>query len=529
MQSKWVFRLQRGSRGRRADFMKKGFVVLVGAGPGDRGLLTLKGMEYIKKAEVVVYDRLVSDDILELIPDNAKKIDVGKESGRHPVPQEEINRILVDEALAGKLVIRLKGGDPFVFGRGGEELELLELNGIPFEVVPGITSAISAPAFAGIPITHRDYCSSFHVITGHQKKGEELSVNFKALVQSGGTLVFLMGISSLRQILDGLLAEGMDKHMPAAIIENGTRAGQRKILGTIENLYEKAVEKSVKSPAVIVVGKVCGLSDRFDWFSKRELMGVKIIVTRPKDSVGTLTAKLKELGADVIEYPCIEIKEIENNSRLERVVSNIKEYSWIVFTSKNGVNILFEYLNRQNKNIRILAGQKFAAIGSQTAETLAGYGIIADYIPEIFDGKHLAEGLCKIAGADEKILLLRALKGSAEITAVLKENERAFEDVPVYDTLYVNKGSRDIEALINGNPGIYVTFTSASTVEGFVGSIQGIDLGKITGICIGSQTSKAAEKYGIKHYISDEATIDSMISKITEVQYERNTATKTEK
>lgn len=509
--------------------MKKGFVVLVGAGPGDIGLLTIKGMEYIKKADVVLYDRLVSADILELIPDNAKKIDVGKESGKHPVPQEEINKILFDEASEGKLVVRLKGGDPFVFGRGGEELELLELNGIPFEVVPGITSAISAPAFAGIPITHRDFCSSFHIITGHQKKGEELTVNFKALVQAGGTLVFLMGISSLRQIINGLLSEGIDKHMPAAIIENGARAGQRKVLGTIETIYDRAMERRVKSPAVIVVGEVCGLSDRFDWFSRRKFSGVKIIVTRPKSSAGTLTTKLKELGAEVIEYPCIEVKEIESNSQLERAVKNIKEYPWIVFTSKNGVDILFEHLKRQKKDLRVLAGQKFAAIGSQTAETLASYGIIADYVPKIFDGKHLAEGLCEITGANEKILLFRALKGNAEITDVLKEKERVFEDIPVYDTAFVNAGSQNIETLINNNPGVYVTFTSASTVEGFVKSIHGIDLGRIMGICIGSQTSKAAEKYGIKHFISDEATIDSMISKISEVENERNTTAQTEK
>lgn len=505
--------------------LKKGRVVLVGAGPGDMGLLTIKGAEYIKKADVVLYDRLVSKDILELIPSNAKKLDVGKESGKHPVPQEETNRILFEEASDGKLVVRLKGGDPFVFGRGGEELELLEQNGIPFEVVPGITSAISAPAFAGIPLTHRDFCSSFHIITGHQKKGKELSVNFKALVQAGGTLVFLMGISSLGQILEGLLAEGMDRNMPAAVIENGTRPDQRKVVGTIETLFDKAMEEKVKSPAVIVVGEVCGLSDKFDWFSKRELSGVKVIVTRPKSSGGKLSARLKEMGAEVMDYSCIEIREIEKNSRMEAVLNKIKEYSWIVFTSKNGVGILFEYLKRRKKDLRVFAGQSFAAVGSQTAETLAGYGIIADYVPETFDGKHLAQGLCELTGEDEKILLFRALKGSDEITDVLKRNKRVFEDVPIYDTLYINMGSQHIETLINDNPFICVTFTSASTVEGFARSINEIYYSRITGICIGRQTSKAAEKYGIKHFISDEANIDSMIKKITEVQNELNTTT----
>lgn len=509
--------------------MRKGFVVLVGAGPGDGGLLTVRGMDYLKKAEVVVYDRLVSEDILELIPADAKKIDVGKESGNHPVVQEEINRILFHEASTGKLVVRLKGGDPFVFGRGGEELELLETNGIPFEVVPGITSAVAAPAFAGIPVTHRDFCSSVHIVTGHQKKNQELSINFQALVSAGGTLVFLMGFSSLKQILEGLLSAGMDKAMPAAIIENGTRPGQRKVVGTIENLYDRAVEQGIKSPAVIIVGEVCRLSARFDWFSKRELTGVKVIVTRPKSSGGTLSAKLKELGAEVLEYPCIEVHEIENNDHLERALKDIKEYSWIVFTSKNGVEILFNYLKRYKKDFRVMANQKFAAIGSQTAETLAAYGIIADYTPEIFDGRHLAEGLCKIAEPNEKILLLRALKGSIEITDILKEKGRIFDDIPVYETKFINDGNRRIETLINDNAGIYVTFTSASTVEGFVKSITGSDMGGITGICIGNQTSRVAEEYGIKYVTADTATIDSMIRKIIEVENERNTATQTEK
>lgn len=497
--------------------MDKGFVVLVGAGPGDKGLLTVRGMEYLKKAEVVLFDRLVSDDILALIPDDAKKIDVGKESGHHPVVQDEINRILFDEALTGKLVVRLKGGDPFVFGRGGEELELLEANGIPFEVVPGITSAISAPAFAGIPITHRDYCSSFHIITGHQKKGKELSINFKALVSAGGTLVFLMGLSSLRNILDGLLNAGMDRNMPAAIIENGTRPGQRKVVGTITDLYDRALEKKIQSPAIIVVGEVCGLSDRFDWFSKRQLAGVKIIVTRPKCSGGTLSARLRDLGAEVVEYPCIELHEIEDNQRLEKALAQLKDYAWLVFTSKNGVEILFERLKQQKKDLRVLAGLRIAAIGSQTAETLAEYGIIADYVPEIFDGKHLAAGLCEISGVHEKILLLRALKGSVEITDVFKAQGRAFEDIPVYDTKFVSAGSHCVKTLVRENPGIYVTFTSASTVEGFVRSMEGANLGQITGICIGNQTSQAAVKYGIRHFTSEEATIDSMVRKIMEV------------
>lgn len=505
--------------------MKKGFVALVGTGPGDIGLLTLRGLEYIQRAEVVLYDRLVSEEILEIVPSDVIKIDVGKESSNHLVPQEKINQMLLDEALKGKLTVRLKGGDPFLFGRGGEELELLKENNIPFEVVPGITSAISVPAYAGIPVTHRVFCSSVHIITGHKKNNIELDINFKALVGLEGTLVFMMSVSSLKQILDGLMGEGMNKNMPAAIIENGTRAYQRKIVGTVETLFDKAAEEKIKSPSIVVIGDVCVLNERLDWFSNRPLSGKKVIVTRPKMSGGTLISKLKELGADVIDYPCIEICEIKENSRFERALNNIESYDWLVFTSKNGVSLFFDYLRQKKKDFRVLSGLKIAAIGSQTALTLSDYGIIADFVPEIYDGIHLAEGLCKITAAHEKILLTRAQDGNNEIIDILGANGRQYEDVPIYKTIYANPGSQRIEELICNNPNIYVTFTSASTVEGFVKSGDNFDLKKITGICIGNQTAKAAKKYGIKHYISDEATIESMLKKLKEVQHEPNKTT----
>lgn len=258
--------------------MKNGFVALVGAGPGEVGLLTIRGKDYIERADVVVYDRLVSREILDLIPMTAKLIDVGKQNSHHKVPQDQINEILLNEAMKENLVVRLKGGDPFLFGRGGEELDLLIQNNIPFEVVPGITSAIAVPSYAGIPVTHRDFCSSLHIITGHQKENGDLKINYDALCKTEGTLVFLMSVSSLKQIMEGLLEAQMAPHTPAAIIENGTTQGQRKIIGTIENLFEKAVNEKIGSPSIIVVGNVCSLSEQYDWFSKRALVVEKYSV-----------------------------------------------------------------------------------------------------------------------------------------------------------------------------------------------------------------------------------------------------------
>ncbi len=502
--------------------MAKGFVALVGAGPGEVGLLTLRGKEYIEKADVVVYDRLVSPEILDLIPKGTKKIDVGKHSGNHKVPQEEINNILLKEAKEGNMVVRLKGGDPFLFGRGGEELELLFENNIPFEVVPGITSAISVPSYAGIPVTHRDFCSSVHIITGHQKKNEELKINYKALCEAGGTLVFLMGVASLKEIMDGLIKAGMDKDTPAAIIENGTCPNQRMVAGTIENLYERATVEEIKSPSVIVVGEVCKLVDKYNWFNKRPLFGKKIIVTRPKESGNELSTKLKELGCKVYDYPCIEIQEMTDNQILKNEINCISSYSWMVFTSKNGVDAFFKYLLKENMDFRVLKDIKIAAVGLKTAQSLKERGITADFVPDVFDGENLAKGLLERTKKWEKVLLVRALRGTEEIPNILSEGGIVFKDIPIYNTLFKNENAQHMQELIEQNEIDLVTFTSGSTVEAFVKSMPKVDLSRVTGICIGEKTALKAKEYGIRHFVSDEATVASMISKILEVCNEKS-------
>lgn len=486
-----------------------GKVTLVGAGPGDAGLLTIKGYEIIKKADVVVYDRLVSKDILSIIPEDAEKIDAGKKSASHKIPQKEINKLLLKKALEGKNVVRLKGGDCFLFGRGGEELELLSENNIDFEVVPGITSALAVPAYAGIPVTHRDFVSSVHIITGHQKKDEPLKINFKNCVECNGTLVFLMGVANIDKIMNGLIENGMNVNMPCGVIEQGTTPYQKKVIATISTIGEKCRENNINSPAVIIVGEVCTLSEKFDWFNRLPLKGKSIVVTRPGDRAGSLTKKLRNLGANVIEYPCIETISMVNDSYIEEIIDKIKSFNWIVFTSPAGVKAVFECLSKRRLDGRFLADTKIAVIGSGTYSELEKYALYPDLMPEIYDGKNLGALLGKKAKG-EKVLLLRAKDGSSEIIDELNKAEIEYEDMAVYYTIYTKKHSNELTEKIQNGDIDYVTFTSASTVKAFAATIDG-GYDKFKGLCIGEKTNTEALKYGIKTIVSKNATIDDMV------------------
>ena len=490
-----------------------GSVILVGAGPGDPGLLTQKGRQAIENAQVVVYDRLVSPAILSLIPKDAEKINVGKESSNHLVPQEEINRILLRKAQEDKRVVRLKGGDPFLFGRGGEELELLEAAGIPFQVVPGVTSALSVPAYAGIPVTHREFCSSVHIITGHARAGAELSIDFDALKRTGGTLVFLMGVTSLPKICKGLLDAGMAPDMPAAVVERGTLPRQRKLVSTLERLPLEAEKAGVKSPAIIVVGKVCSLSNRFDWFDCLSLKGKTVVVTRPEDRSGTLTQRLRELGAEVVDYPCIRTVAREENPELEEAIGNLSRYRCLVFTSPAGPEIFFRRLRAAGRDARALSGLTLAAIGPKTAKALEKHGVTADLVPETYDSDHLAKALEAVEGP---VLLCRASRGSTALPEMLERKGIPFADVPIYDTVYTAPDPQKVDALLGEK--LLVTFTSASTVRGFVESLPGRDLKNVIGCCIGKQTEAEAKKYGLTTVVSQEATMESLMETIKEVR-----------
>lgn len=496
--------------------VNQGYVALVGAGPGEVSLLTLRAKELLEEADVIVYDRLVSKEIMDLIPAGRKKINVGKENNHHPIPQDEINKILVREALAGQVVLRLKGGDPFVFGRGGEEIEALLPEGIAFEVVPGITSAIAAPSFGGIPVTHRDFCSSFHVITGHQKKNEALKIDFESLVRTKGTLIFLMGVSSLQAICSGLIAGGMDKDMPAALVENGTRAYQRKLVGTIENLYEKAMEEDFKSPSIIIVGKVCSLSNTFDWFMNRPLSGAEVIVTSPANTGGKLQKELKALGARIYDLPMIEIAPLEVGRDLEEVMLHMSDQKYLVFTSKNGVNIFFQALDKMGKDARILWNTKIVAVGPSTAEALKVYGVRADFIPENYNTEGLVSEWIPQIQQEDKVLVLRAKKGNIGLVKSLEAAGINYRELKLYDTVYIPQES--VEELTE-MPKI-VCFTSSSTVESFMKNRPNIE--NVLGVCIGEQTADMASNYGLTYVVSSKASIPSLVGKVREVAEKNN-------
>lgn len=487
-----------------------GKVTLVGAGPGDPGLLTVKGLQALEQAEVVVYDRLVSPAVLARIPDSARRIDVGKASGHHPVPQQQINRILIEEARAGHNVVRLKGGDPFVFGRGGEELQALAGAGTDFEEIPGVTSAIAAAAYAGIPVTHRDCASSLHIITGHAKEGATPDIAFEALARAGGTLVFLMGVTAMPAIVKGLLEAGMDPDTPAAMVERGTLPGQRRCGATLGTLPDRAAEMEIHSPALIVVGSVCTLAEELCWFERLPLHGRRILVTRPRERAGTLSEKLRALGADVTEFPCIRTEPILPCPAMEEALVRLSDYEWLAFTSAAGVEAFWTCLRGEGQDARALGRVKLAAIGSATGKALDAHGLAADLIPEVYDAAHLGEALAKAATG--RVLLPRAEGGTHALTDALSAADIPYDDIPVYRTIYDNPRSRELRKELEAGRFDYVTFTSASTVRGFVSAVGAdTDLSRFVGLCIGKQTAEEAKKYNISAKIAKKASIDALV------------------
>ena len=505
---------------------RKGKVWLAGAGPGDASLLTLKAARLIEKADVIVYDALISAETLSRIPEKKEVIYVGKHAGDHPVPQEEINRILVREAEKGKQVLRLKGGDPFVFGRGGEELELLIREKIPFEIVPGVTSAAAVPAYAGIPVTHRDYASSFHVITGHARKGGRVDLDFPALVRLKGTLVFLMGLSAMEFLLNGLTEAGMDPDTPAAVLENGTCAGQRRVTATVGTLKEASDRAGIKTPAIIVVGKVCALSSQMHWAEDRVLGGRQFLVTRPRQSSSSLAERLRDLGAQVIEMPAIRTEPICPNRRLREALETFGTHAdqeWLVFTSPAGADLFFDQLMELGMDLRSLlvrgAEVRIAAIGSGTAAALRKRGLIPDLVPRVYSAAALGEALAETAAEGSRITVARAEKGSEELLPPLLKAGLDVDDIPLYRTLYETHPllkDRIRELLEQGRIDA-VTFTSASTVRGFTGAVECADYTGIRAVCIGEQTAAEAAKYGMQIQVSDQASMDAMVGKIVEL------------
>lgn len=496
--------------------VKQGKVWLVGAGPSDAGLLTLKGKQLLEQADVVLYDSLVGDGILGMIPGDIRRIDVGKRAGQAQTPQEDINRLLLEEAIAGNRVVRLKGGDPFLFGRGGEELELLATHGVPFEIVPGVTSAIAVPAYAGIPVTHREFCSSVHIITGHLKDDDKPHIDFEALARLRGTLVFLMGVGALSYICESLVAAGMDPGTPAAVLEKGTTADQRRVVSTLASLPEEARRQRITTPAIIVVGEVCSLSSQFHWAEDRPLGGARVIVTRPKNRASTLSAQLRGMGAEVLEFPAIRTVEIDQNEALSSALENLSRYKWIVFTSQAGVEVFFDALKARKIDIRALSGIKFAAIGPATERAIADRGILVDCVPDRYDAAALGKLLARTVEPGEPLLIPRARIGSEELTRALR-GVAPYDDIPVYDTAYVEDHTLNLGDVLGKKRVDYVAFTSASSVRSFAALAGKAPLTGFTAVCIGEQTGQEAKNYGMNAVLSDEITVDSLVAKITEL------------
>ncbi|MCC8029696.1 MAG: uroporphyrinogen-III C-methyltransferase [Lachnospiraceae bacterium] len=526
-----------------------GKVWLVGAGPSDPGLFTLRGQRVLREAEVVLYDALAGQGIAAMIPEQAERVYVGKRSASHSVPQAQINQLLLDYALAGKRVVRLKGGDPFLFGRGGEELELLAEHGIPFEVVPGVSSALAVPAYQGIPVTHRDVCSSVHIITGHAREGSVSHIDFEALVRTEGTLVFLMGVSSLEGICRGLLDAGMDPDVPAALLMRGTTARQERIRASVGTLPEEAARRGAKPPAVIVVGEVCALADRFSWYEKMPLGGVRILLTQPRERACRTVERLRTLGAETVLLPTIRTVRRENNTALREALHCLEQYQWIVFTSPTGVRIFFEEMRDEGMDVRRLGKSRIAAMGNGTGRELKKRGLYPDLMPEIYDGEHLGQALAKAGWPGEHVLIPRAAAGNRELTDAISHME--VDDIPIYDTVYAEPDAPDgcLAELRNGAFD-YVIFTSASCVRGLVSMIGHADscsaegksvhggknpdrpsaegksghagenpdrpevqdvLSGIKAVCIGEQTAREAGTFGMQTYVSEKADTDSLV------------------
>lgn len=491
-----------------------GKVWLVGAGPGSADLLTMKAHRLLKTGDCIVYDRLIGKEIFAMLPPDKELIDVGKTAGDHAVPQSGINQILVREAKLGKNVIRLKGGDPFLFGRGGEELEALCEEGIPFEVVPGISSSIAVPAYQGIPVTHRDYVSGVHIITGHRRAGKSPEIDYEALIRTKGTLVFLMGVGALEEIMEGLLQGGMKEDMPAAILQQGTTAGQRRIVATVGTLAKEAREQEVKAPSVIVVGEVCKLADQFAWYEKLPLAGEKILVTRPGNRNLKLQEDLKALGAEVIQIPVIQTVPVSEEHKLltiEKEMRRLDKYQVLVFTSPYGVERFFAILSNMGMDIRKAAHMKFAVIGQGTANALWEKGIRADYMPEQYDGISLGRLLAEKLEDGTRILLARSSIGGREILEEIEKNQRIdYTDLAIYDTEFMTKQQERLRSVMEDGSVMKAVFTSSSAVEGFIKMMGTFPYHTVKAVCIGRKTAQSAQEAGMQTVTAHNATVEDL-------------------
>ena len=503
------------------DGRTAGFVSLVGAGPGDPGLITVVGLDRIRRADVLVHDRLVAPSLINEAPDDAELIDASKSPDHHTLSQEAIGRVLVDRAGKGKFVVRLKGGDPFVFGRGGEEAEELARAGLEFEVIPGITSAIAAPAYAGIPVTHRGVASSFAVITGHEDEAKvDSSLDWSGIAHGADTLLFLMGRRSLPEIAERLIAEGRAPTTPAAAVQWGTLPKQRSVRATLATLAAAVDEAGLEAPVVIVVGPVVDLAARIDWYERQPLFGKRVLVTRTRQQAGVMAQRLRTCGAEAIELPTIEIVPVEV-APIMASISHIASgtYDWVIFTSANGVREYFRHLETIQLDARVFGSTRVAVIGSETERALQSFGIRADVVPERFVAESLVEALAEFPMDGKRVLLARAAGARDVIPAVIRSRGADVDDVALYQARRPESAADEVLNRLSSGEIDVATFTSSSTVTGCLALLQGRTelLADVVVACIGPITAKAARDAGLDvAVVSDRHTVDGLVDALQE-------------
>ncbi len=493
---------------------------LVGAGPGDPGLITVKGLKLLQEAEVVIYDFLANPELLKHISPEAEVIYVGKKGGDHTLPQGEINRLIVDQASLGKKIVRLKGGDPFIFGRGGEEAEELAKAHIPFEIVPGVTSAIAVPAYAGIPLTHRRYNTSVAFFTGHEDPTKEVpSRDLEKETAGDQTLVFLMGVKNLSIIVERLIRHGRDPETPAALIRWGTTTRQKTVTGTLQTIIRKAEEAALTPPAILVVGKVVELRNTLNWFEQRPLFGKTMVITRTREGASGLVERLADLGAECLEFPTIRIEPPSDWSELDQAIQQIEEYSWIFFTSPNGVRFFFDRLKGLRFDLRVLKGVKIGVIGPATAQALAEFHLRPDLVPERYQAEYLLEVLSGLSLSGQKVLIPRAEQAREVLPEGLRNMGAEVRVVSAYKTLPAQGEKEPLEEKLSREEIDCLTFTSSSTVINFLALFPRqkiLPLLKNVAIaCIGPITARTARDNGLQvTVVAEEYTIPGLVQAI---------------
>jgi uroporphyrinogen III methyltransferase/synthase len=493
-----------------------GKVYLVGAGPGDARLLTVRAAELIAKADLVALDALVSKEIAALVPKDTEVVYVGKRASAHALPQDQINQLLVDEAKKGKSVVRLKGGDPFVFGRGGEEAEELVAAGVPVEIVPGISSSIAGPAYAGIPVTHRSYATSVTLVTAHEADSGSTGIKWPALAQLDGTIVFMMGFANLPTIVAKLIEFGMPADRGCAVVSKGTRPDQRSVAGTLRNIERLVSEAKLETPALIVVGDVVKLRDTINWFESKPLFGKRVVVTRAREQASEMKRMLEDSGADVLQFPTIEIAPPASWDSLDQAVDG--KFDWLVFTSINGVQFFFERLFAKGKDVRALAGTKIAAVGQVTANELRARGIAPDVVPERF----ISTELLPLLAEDQKgvrTAVVRAEEGRDELIEELRRRGGEVHLAVAYRTVAADNDLEELRSKLDDLD--VVTFTSASTVDNFFGKLTDTERRRVIDramlASIGAATSEAIRRYGKEpDVVAPKATIESLHDAVVE-------------